>query len=176
MTRPAPGHAVWRGRLEGMGTMASIAERLSELGIVLPAVAAPVAAYVPAVVSGTTVHTSGQLPFIDGVLPRIGKVGIGAGTVSAEDARVLARQAALNALAAVAAEIGSLDRVVRVVKINGFVASAPGFTGQSSVVNGASDVVGEIFGERGRHARSSIGVAELPLGSPVEIELSVEFA
>jgi enamine deaminase RidA (YjgF/YER057c/UK114 family) len=156
--------------------MTSVTERLSELGITLPAVAAPVAAYVPAVVSGSLVHTSGQLPFIDGALPRTGKVGSGAGFVSPDDAAALARQAALNALAAVVAELGSLDRVVRVVKVTGFVASAPGFTGQSAVVNGASNVLGEIFGERGRHARSSIGVAELPLDSPVEVELSVEFA
>lgn len=155
--------------------MTSVTERLSELGITLPAVAAPVAAYVPAVVSGSLVHTSGQLPFIDGALSRTGKVGSGAEFVSPDDAAALARQAALNALAAVAAELGSLDRVVRVVKLTGFVASAPGFTGQSAVVNGASNVLGEIFGERGRHARSSIGVAELPLDSPVEVELSVEF-
>ncbi|HEU0257249.1 MAG TPA: RidA family protein [Microbacteriaceae bacterium] len=156
--------------------MASASERLRELGITLPHVPAPVAAYVPAVVSGQVVHTSGQLPFVGGVLPEAGKVGEGEGLVSPEAARGYARQAALNALAAVQSVIGSLDRVVRVVKVTGFVASAAGFAGQSTVVDGASTLVGEIFGERGRHARSSVGVAELPLGSPVEVELSVEFA
>lgn len=156
--------------------MASIDERLAELGIELPAVAAPVAAYVPAVVSGSMVYTSGQLPFVFGELPAVGKVGDGSGLVGQEEASGFARQAALNALAAVRDVIGSLDRIVRIVKVTGFVASAPGFGGQSGVVNGASTVLGEIFGDAGQHARSAVGVAELPLNAPVEVELIVEFA
>lgn len=144
--------------------------RLDELGITLPAVAAPLAAYVPAVRSGAQVFTSGQLPFVDGVLVATGKVGA---EVSAEQAAELARTCALNALAAVHSLVG-LDTVVRVVKVVGFVASAPGFTGQPGVVNGASELLGEVFGEAGVHARSAVGVAELPLGAPVEVELLVE--
>ncbi|MEP7765629.1 RidA family protein [Sanguibacter sp. 25GB23B1] len=150
--------------------------RLAELGIELPAVAAPVAVYVPAVQSGDHVWTSGQLPFVDGALPVTGKVGEGEGLVEPSVAADLARTAALNALAAVASQIGSLDRVVRIVKVVGFVASDPWFTGQPGVINGASTVLGEIFGERGIHARSAVGVAVLPLDSPVEIELVVEVA
>ncbi|MDH2455817.1 RidA family protein [Corynebacterium bovis] len=167
--------------------------RLAELGLTLPPVAAPVAAYVPAVRVGDLVHTSGQLPFVDGALPAVGHVGDGAGsvgdgaaagaadvtaraaTVSPEQARDLARTAALNALAAVDALVG-LDAVVQVVKIVGFVASAPGFGGQPGVVDGASTLIGEVFGDAGRHARSAVGVAELPLNSPVEIEVTVRVA
>ncbi|WP_068166361.1 RidA family protein [Rhodococcus phenolicus] len=144
--------------------------RLAELGIELPPVAAPVAAYVPAVRTGDHVYTSGQLPFVDGKLELTGKVG---GTVTAEDAKAAARIAALNALAAVDALVG-LDNVVRIVKVVGFVASADGFTGQPGVVNGASEFLGEVFGDAGVHARSAVGVAELPLAAPVEVELIAE--
>ncbi|MFD6896808.1 RidA family protein [Rhodococcus sp. NPDC060086] len=144
--------------------------RLTGLGITLPPVAKPVAAYVPAVRSGNTVYTSGQLPMVDGVLNYAGKVGA---DVSAEDAKAAARISALNALAAVDALVG-IDNVVRIVKVVGFVASADGFTGQPGVVNGASELLGEIFGEAGAHARSAVGVAELPLGASVEVELMVE--
>lgn len=144
--------------------------RLTDLGITLPPVAKPVAAYVPAVRSGNTVYTSGQLPMVDGVLNYAGKVGA---DVSAEDAKAAARISALNALAAVDALVG-IDNVVRIVKVVGFVASADGFTGQPGVVNGASELLGEIFGEAGAHARSAVGVAELPLGASVEVELMVE--
>lgn len=150
--------------------MAIHSERLAELGITLPAVAAPVAAYVPAVKVGNQVWTSGQLPFIEGALPATGKVGA---EVSAEDAQAFARQAALNALAAVDALVG-IDNVTRVLKVVGFVASASGFGGQPAVLNGASNLMGEIFGEAGAHARSAVGVAELPLDSPVEVEIVVE--
>lgn len=152
----------------------SIGHRLTELGITLPAVAAPVAAYVPAVRSGSQVWTSGQLPFVDGVLPVTGKVGHGDGLVDPGVAADLARTAALNALAAVAEQAGSLDRVRRVIKVVGYVASDPAFTGQPGVVNGASELLGQVFGESGVHARSAVGVAVLPLDSPVEIELVVE--
>ncbi|NQX06497.1 RidA family protein [Rathayibacter sp. VKM Ac-2856] len=150
-----------------------MAERLAELGIELPAVATPAGAYVPAVVEGHLVFTAGQIPFVDGALPATGKVGA---EVEPEVAKDLARVCALNALAAIADVIGSLDRVTRIVKVTGFVASASGFTGQPGVINGASEVLGEIFGEAGRHARSAVGVAELPLGAPVEVELIVAFA
>ncbi|MCJ1683563.1 RidA family protein [Rathayibacter sp. VKM Ac-2928] len=150
-----------------------IAERLAELGIELPAVAVPAGAYIPAVVEGNLVFTAGQIPFVDGALPATGKVGAG---VDPEAAKDLARVCALNALAAIADVIGSLDRVTRIVKVTGFVASAPGFNGQPGVINGASEVLGEIFGEAGRHARSAVGVAELPLDAPVEVELIVAFA
>ena len=152
----------------------SVSQRLSELGITLPPVAAPVAAYVPAVRSGPLVWTSGQLPFVDGALPATGKVGVGEGLVAPDVAAGLARVAALNALAAVAELAGSLDRVRRVVKVVGYVASDPSFTGQPSVVNGASELLGQVFGEAGVHARSAVGVAVLPLDAPVEIELVVE--
>ena len=147
------------------------AARLAELGLSLPSVAAPVAAYVPAVRAGDLVWTSGQLPLVDGVLAETGKVGSGAGLVSPERAKELARISVLNALAAVAAQVGSLDRVTRIVKVVGFVASAPDFTGQAQVVNGASELLGDVFAERGAHARSAVGVVVLPLDSPVEIEL-----
>jgi enamine deaminase RidA (YjgF/YER057c/UK114 family) len=152
--------------------MTTWSERLAELGITLPPVAAPVAAYVPAVRSGAQVLTSGQLPFVDGTLAATGKLGAG---VTPEQGAQLARTCALNALAAVHALVG-IDSVVRVVKVVGFVASAEGFTGQPGVVNGASELLGEVFGEAGVHARSAVGVAELPLGSPVEVELVVEVA
>jgi enamine deaminase RidA (YjgF/YER057c/UK114 family) len=151
----------------------AVAARLSELGITLPQVTKPVASYVPATVSGNLVFTAGQLPFADGALPATGKVGA---EVSAEDAQRFARTCALNALAAAETVIGSLDRVTRIVKVVGFVASAPDFTGQPGVVNGASDVLSEIFGEAGKHARSAVGVAVLPLDAPVEVELILEFA
>lgn len=149
--------------------MATWTARLAELGIELPAVAAPVAAYVPAIVDGGLVHTSGQLPFVDGALPAVGHVGA---EVDPAEAYALARTATLNALAAVDAAAG-LDRISRVVRVTGFVASAPGFHAQPGVINGASELLGEIFGEAGAHARSAVGVAELPLNSPVEIELVV---
>lgn len=145
-------------------------DKLKELGIELPAVAAPVAAYVPAVQAGNQVWTSGQLPFADGNLPATGKVGA---EVSQEDAYGHARQAALNALAAVDALVG-IDNVERVLKVVGFVASDPAFTGQPGVVNGASELMQEIFGEAGAHARSAVGVAVLPMDTPVEVELVVE--
>lgn len=145
-------------------------DKLKELGIELPAVAAPVAAYVPAVQAGNQVWTSGQLPFVDGNLPATGKVGA---EVSQEDAYGYARQAALNALAAVNALVG-IDNVERVLKVVGFVASDPAFTGQPGVVNGASELMQEIFGEAGAHARSAVGVAVLPMDTPVEVELVVE--
>lgn len=151
----------------------SVADRIRALGFELPAVVPPVASYVPAVSAGGFVYTSGQLPMVDGVLPRTGKVGA---EVSADEAVDDARRCALNALAAIDAEIGSLDRITRIVKVVGFVASAPGFHGQPGVVNGASDLLVEIFGDAGRHARSAVGVAELPLGAPVEIELIAAFA
>ena len=148
--------------------------RLAELGIRLPQVAAPVAAYVPAVRSGNLVYTSGQLPFVDGELPEHGKVAEGPeGQVRPEQAADAARRCALNALAAVDALVG-IDAVTRIVKVTGFVASGPGFSGQPQVINGASDLLGEVFGEAGVHARAAVGVAELPLGAPVEVELIVE--
>ncbi len=149
----------------------SVADRLADLGLTLPPVAAPVAVYVPAVVSGQYVHTAGQLPFVDGALPVTGKVGA---SVDAETATAQARVAALNALAAVESVAGSLDRVARVVKVTVFVASEPSFTGQPGVANGASTLVGEVFGDAGVHARSAVGVAVLPLDAPVEVELVVE--
>lgn len=156
------------------------AARLAELGVELPQVALPVAAYVPAVRSGSYVHTSGQLPFVDGALAATGKVGA---EVSPDDAAGLARTAALNALAAVAAVVAAeggpsgadaLDRIARVVKVVGFVASDPAFTGQPAVVNGASLLLHDVLGEAGVHARSAVGVAVLPLDSPVEVEIVVE--
>lgn len=155
--------------------MSNIEARLAELGIDIPDVAPPVAAYVPAVIHGDLVFTSGQLPFVSGALPATGKVGEGYGLVPAADAKDYARTAVLNALAAVKSVIGSLDRVTQVVKVTGFVASAPEFTGQPGVINGASEVLGEIFGEAGIHSRSAVGVAVLPLDSPVEVEIVVSF-
>ncbi|MPZ00100.1 MAG: RidA family protein [Actinophytocola sp.] len=144
--------------------------RLIELDIDLPTVVPPVAAYVPATRSGNMVYTSGQLPITDGSLAASGKVG---GEVSAEEAKAHARTCALNALAAVHGLVG-IDSVARIVKVVGFVASADGFTGQPGVVNGASELLGEVFGDAGQHARSAVGVAELPLGAPVEVEMIVE--
>jgi enamine deaminase RidA (YjgF/YER057c/UK114 family) len=154
--------------------MGAVTARLAELGLTLPSVAAPVAAYVPAVRSGKYVYTSGQLPFVGGALLATGKVGDGEGLVAPADAARAARTAALNALAAIAALIGDLDQVVRVVKVVGYVASDPSFTGQPQVINGASELLGEVFGPAGTHARSAVGVAVLPLDSPVELELIVE--
>jgi enamine deaminase RidA (YjgF/YER057c/UK114 family) len=146
--------------------------RLAELGLTLPQVAPPLAAYVPAVQSGNYVYVSGQLPMVDGKLTRTGKVGA---DVTPEEGAELARTCALNALAAIESLVG-LDRIVKIVKITGFVASAEGFTGQPSVINGASDLFGDVLGELGRHARSAVGVAELPLGAPVEVEVIAEVA
>jgi len=151
----------------------SATDRLAELGIVIPEVAKPVASYLPAMVTGNLVFTAGQLPFTNGVLPVTGKVG---STVSADAAQGYARTAVLNALAAIETAIGSVDRITRVVKLVVFVASEPDFTGQPGVANGASDALVEIFGDAGRHARSAVGVAVLPLDAPVELELIVEFA
>ena len=145
-------------------------DRLAVLGIPLPEVVKPVAAYVPAVRTGSLVFTAGQIPMVAGSPAGLGKVGA---EVSAEEAQQHARICALNALAAVDSLVG-LDSIVRVVKVVGFVASAEGFTGQPGVVNGASELLGEVFGEAGQHARSAVGVAELPLGVPVEVELVVE--
>lgn len=151
----------------------TVSARLAELGIDLPAVAAPVAAYLPATTTGNLVFTAGQLPFVDGALPETGKVG---GEVSAEAAQGYARTAVLNALAAAARVAGGVDHITRIVKLVVFVASAPDFSGQPSVANGASETLVEIFGDAGRHARSAVGVAVLPLDAPVELELIVEFA
>ena len=153
--------------------MSTIADRLTELGITMPRqAAAPAGVYVPAVISGNHVYTAGQLPFVDGALPATGKVGA---EITPEDAAAYARLSAINALAAVAAVLGSLDRVTRVVKVVGFVASDPAFVGQPGVLNGASERLGDIFGDARVHARSAVGVAVLPLNSPVEVELIVEF-
>jgi enamine deaminase RidA (YjgF/YER057c/UK114 family) len=151
----------------------SVADRLAELGITLPGVVTPAAAYVPAVLDGDRVWTAGQLPMVGGSLAATGKVGDGPGLVPPDQAAELARICALNALAAVASVAGDLDRVERVIKVVGFVASDPSFSGQPQVINGASLVLGEIFGEAGRHARSAVGVAVLPLDAPVEVELVV---
>lgn len=151
--------------------MTSPEERLTELGLSLPTESAPLAAYVPAVRSGNLVFTSGQLPRLGGELLATGKVGA---EVSAEQAKGLAETCALNALAAVKGEIGDLGNVRRVVKVVGFVASAPDFTGQPGVINGASELLGEVFGEAGAHARSAVGVAALPMDAPVEVEIVVE--
>jgi enamine deaminase RidA (YjgF/YER057c/UK114 family) len=153
-------------------TVADVHSRLAELGLTLPPVTTPAGAYVPAVRSGSYVYVSGQLPFVDGALPATGKVGA---EVTPEQAREFAGRCALNALAAIDDLVG-LAAVVKVVKITGFVASAPGFTGQPGVINGASELFGQVFGEAGRHARSAVGVAELPLGTPVEVEVVVEVA
>jgi enamine deaminase RidA (YjgF/YER057c/UK114 family) len=151
--------------------MSTPEERLAELGLSVPEVAKPVAAYVPAVVSGNHVFTSGQLPMRDGQLITTGKVG---GEVTTEEAVECARQCALNALAAVRAQVGELSRVKRIVKAVAFVASTPDFTGQPGVANGASELFGEVFGDAGQHARSAVGVPVLPLDAPVEVELIVE--
>jgi enamine deaminase RidA (YjgF/YER057c/UK114 family) len=152
--------------------MSDVLRRLSELGLDLPDVAPPLAAYVPAVRTGNYVYVSGQLPLADGKLLETGKVG---GEVSAERAKELAARCALNAMAAVHSLVG-LDKVARIVKLTGFVASAEGFTGQPGVINGASELFGAVFGDAGKHARSAVGVSELPLGAPVEVEVIVEVA
>ncbi len=154
----------------------SVSESLAALGIALPSVVPPVAAYVPAKAHGDLVFTSGQLPMVSGEMPATGKVGEGPGLVPAADATGYARQCALNALAAAAAAVGDVDRLTGVVKVVGFVASVPDFTGQPKVINGASEVLGEIFGDAGRHARSAVGVPVLPLDSPVEVEVVFSFA
>jgi enamine deaminase RidA (YjgF/YER057c/UK114 family) len=148
-------------------------ERLAELGLTLPPVAPPVAAYVPAVRSGNYVYTSGQLPLVDGKLQGVGKVGDG---VTSDEAAALARIAALNALAAAASVAGGLDAIARIVKVTCFVASDPSFTGQAQVANGASGLLIEVLGDAGRHARSAVGMAVLPLDTPVEVELIAELA
>ena len=150
--------------------MSAVEERLAELGLQLPEVAKPVAAYVPALVSGDHVYTSGQLPMRNGELMVTGKVG---GEVSAEEAIECAQQCALNAMAAVKSVIGDLDQVAQIVKVVAFIASTPDFTGQPQVANGASELLGKVFGDAGRHARSAVGVPVLPLDSPVEVELVV---
>jgi enamine deaminase RidA (YjgF/YER057c/UK114 family) len=149
----------------------SASERLAAAGLTLPPVAPPVAAYVPAVQTGSYVYTSGQLPLVDGKLQGTGKVGDG---VAAEEAASLARIAALNALAAAASVAGGVDAIKRIVKVTCFVASAPSFTGQAQVANGASELLIEVLGDAGRHARSAVGMAVLPLDSPVEVELIAE--
>jgi enamine deaminase RidA (YjgF/YER057c/UK114 family) len=146
-------------------------ERLAELGLAVPDVAKPVAVYVPAVRTGNYIYTSGQLPMRDGALIATGKVG---GDVSPEQAVACAQQCALNGLAAVKSLIGELSQVVRVVKVVAFVASTPDFTGQPGIANGASELIGQAFGEAGQHARSAVGVPVLPLDAPVEVELVVE--
>jgi enamine deaminase RidA (YjgF/YER057c/UK114 family) len=151
-------------------------ERLAELGIVLPAVATPVGAYVPAVAYGTTVRTSGQLPLEDGALRVTGLVGEGPGCVSIEDAAGCARIAGLGALAALAEAAGGIDAIARIVRVVGYVASEPGFTGQPAVLNGASALMTDVFGDAGRHVRSAVGVVSLPLGAPVEIEVEALLA
>ncbi len=155
--------------------MSQIEQRLIELGSPLPEVAKPVAAYVPSVVSGNLVFTSGQLPFKDGSLIATGKVGDTDGLVDPTLAKTLARQCALNALAAIKLAIGDLDRVTRIVKVVGFVSSVPEFTGQPGVMNGASEFLVEVFGDKGVHARSAVGVPSLPLDSAVEVEIVAEF-
>ncbi|MFJ8444157.1 RidA family protein [Kitasatospora griseola] len=152
--------------------MGQVEQKLAELGLTLPEVAAPVAAYVPALRTGHYVMTSGQLPMVGGKLQLTGKVGA---EVTAEEAKDLARICALNALAAIKSVIGDLDKVEQVVKVVGFVASAADFTGQPGVVNGTSELLGEVFGDKGVHARSAVGVAVLPLDAPVEVELMVRF-
>lgn len=153
--------------------MSAVEDRLASLGLTVPDVVPPVAAYVPVVRDGNLVFTSGQLPMVDGKLSTTGKVGA---EVSAEDAKALAATCALNAIAAIKSEVGDLDKVARVVKVVGFVASDPSFTGQPGVVNGASELLKEAFGDRGVHARSAVGVAALPLDAPVEVEVIVSVA
>ncbi|MDF9814126.1 RidA family protein [Streptomyces sp. SPB162] len=151
--------------------MSAVEDRIASLGMTLPAVVPPLASYQPAVQSGVYVYTSGQLPMVGGKLTVTGKVGA---EVTPEEAKDLARTCALNALAAVKSVIGDLDRIKRVVKVVGFVASATDFTGQPAVINGASELLGEVLGEKGVHARSAVGVAVLPLDAPVEVEIQVE--
>lgn len=154
----------------------SISQRIVELGLELPEVAAPVASYIPAKIHGDIVWTSGQLPFVAGALPATGKVGDGHGLVPASDAHDYAKISALNAIAAAAAAVGGVDRLTGVFKVTGFVASDPSFTGQPGVINGTSNLLGEVFGEAGAHSRSAVGVPVLPLDSPVEVEVAFTFA
>ncbi len=163
----------WPDRLLQAGGRVSANQRISDLGISLPQVATPAGAYVPAVISGNLVFTAGQIPLVEGKLVATGKVGK---DLTAEQAKEIARICALNAVAAIKSVIGDLDRVTKVVKVVGFVASDPSFTQQPAVVNGASELLEQIFGERGIHARSAVGVAVLPLDAPVEVELIVEFS
>ncbi|MFB9377619.1 RidA family protein [Kineococcus gynurae] len=156
--------------------MSTPTEALAALGLTLPDVVKPLAAYTPATRDGDLVWTSGQLPMRDGSLVATGKVGEGDGLVTPAEAQELARLCALNALAAAASVAGGLDRIQRIVKVVGFVASDPAFTGQPAVVNGASTLLGEVFGDAGVHARSAVGVAVLPLDSPVEVEITVRVA
>jgi len=149
----------------------SVVERLAALGVEVPSVVPPVAAYIPAKRHGDLVYTSGQLPMVQGALPATGKVGESDGLVSPADAKTYARQCALNAIAAAAALVGGVDKLTGVLKLTGFVASVPEFTGQPAVINGASEFLGEVFGESGAHARSAVGVPVLPLDSPVEVEV-----
>ena len=153
----------------------SIESRLTDLGIELPEAPLPLAAYVPAVVEGNLVFISGQLPTVNGELRATGKVGEGAGLVAPADAKDYARTSALNGLAVIKSAIGNLDRITRIVKVTGFVACVPEFTAMGGVVNGASELLADVFGDIGTHARSSIGVPVLPLDSPVEIEMIVAF-
>ncbi|MEO6999607.1 MAG: RidA family protein [Terracoccus sp.] len=153
--------------------MSTVEDRLAELGLTVPAVVPPVAAYVPAVRDGNLVFTSGQLPMVDGAMAATGKVG---GAVTPETAKEMAQACALNAIAATKALIGDLDQVTRVVKVVGFVASDPSFTGQPVVVNGASELLAKAFGDKGVHARSAVGVVALPLDAPVEVEVIVSVA
>jgi enamine deaminase RidA (YjgF/YER057c/UK114 family) len=150
-----------------------VEDRLRDLGYELPTVPRPAGSYVPATRADALLFTAGQLPFKDGRLPYTGKVGA---DVSVEEAKEAARLCALNALAAVKAEVGALENVRRVAKVTGYVASAAGFNGQPEVMNGASDLFGKLFGEKGLHARTAVGVAELPFDAPVEIELAIELA
>jgi enamine deaminase RidA (YjgF/YER057c/UK114 family) len=154
-----------------MSGESAVEQKIASLGLKLPEVVPPLAVYQPAVISGPYVYTAGQLPMVDGKLPLTGKVGA---EVTPDEAKSLAATCALNALAAVKSAVGDLDRVKRVVKVVGFVASAPDFTGQPAVLNGASEVLGEVFGAAGVHARSAVGVAVLPLDAPVEVEIQVE--
>lgn len=151
--------------------MTSIEQKIKDLGLELPETSKPLAAYIPAVQTGNLVFTSGQLPMVSGQLTKTGKVG---SDVSPEEAKELARVCALNALAAIKMVIGDLEKIKRVVKVVGFVSSAPNFTGQPAVINGASEFLGEVLGDRGIHARSAVGVAVLPLDAPVEVELIIE--
>lgn len=156
--------------------MSTVEDRLAELGLSVPDVVPPVAAYVPAVREGNLVFTSGQLPMVSGAMAATGKVGDGHGLVPAADATQMAQACALNAIAAVKALIGDLDKVTRVVKVVGFVASDASFTGQPGVINGASELLGKAFGDKGVHARSAVGVVALPLDAPVEVEIVVAVA
>jgi enamine deaminase RidA (YjgF/YER057c/UK114 family) len=153
--------------------VSAVEGRLAELGLSVPDVASPVAAYVPAVRDGDLVWTSGQLPMVGGSLVATGKVGDGPGLVPPEQAQQLARTCALNALAAVKSVVGDLDSIKQVIKVVGFVASDPAFTGQPAVINGASELLGQVLGDAGIHARSAVGVAVLPLDAPVEVEITV---